>query len=117
MVSQEKWDKTKRLIAELEEMVALDCLPLTKLLQIRGFLMYVVRTYPWINPFMKGLHLTIDSWWPFRGPDGFKLRGKELASVLTWDIDKGQGHAVPKSGGRPRHHPGSRECTQTRGQG
>ena len=24
MVSQEKWDKTKRLIAELEEMVALD---------------------------------------------------------------------------------------------
>ena len=45
MVSQEKWDKTKRLIAELEGMVALDCLPLTRLLQIRGFLMYVVHTY------------------------------------------------------------------------
>jgi hypothetical protein len=44
MVSKEKWDKTKRLIAELEEMVARDCLPLTRLLQIRGFLMYVVRT-------------------------------------------------------------------------
>jgi hypothetical protein len=44
MVLQEKWDKTKRLIAELEEMVARDCLPLTRLLQIRGFLMYVVRT-------------------------------------------------------------------------
>jgi len=87
MVSQEKWDKTKRLLAELEEMVALDCLPLTRLLQIRGFLMYVVCTYPWINPYMKGLHLTIDSWRPFRGPYGFKLRGKELASVLTWDID------------------------------
>jgi hypothetical protein len=65
MVSQEKWDKTKRLIAELEGMVALDCLPLTRLLQIRGFLMYVVHTYPWINPYMKGLHLTIDSWRPF----------------------------------------------------
>jgi hypothetical protein len=65
MVLQEKWDKTKRLIAELEEMVARDCLPLTRLLQIRGFLMYVVRTYPWINPYMKGLHLTIDSWRPF----------------------------------------------------
>ena len=87
MVSQEKWDKSKRLIAELGEMVALDCLPLTRLLQIRGFLMYVVRTYPWINPYIKGLHLTIDSWQPFRGPDGFKLSGKELASVLTWDID------------------------------
>ena len=49
--------------------------------------MYVVRTYPWINPYMKGLHLTINSWRPFQGPDGFKLRGKELVSALTWDID------------------------------
>jgi len=87
MVSKEKWDKTKRLVAELEEMVARDYLPLTRLLQIRGFLMYVVRTYPWINPYMKGLHLTIDSWLRFRGPDGFNLRGKELASALAWDID------------------------------
>ncbi len=61
MVSEEKWGKTKRLIAEMEEMVAQDCLPLTRLLQIRGFLMYVVRTYPWINPYMKGLHLTVNS--------------------------------------------------------
>ena len=47
---------------EMEEMVARDCLPLTRHLQIRGFLMYVVCTYSWINPYMKGLHLTIDSW-------------------------------------------------------
>ena len=46
MVLQEERDKTKHLIAELKEMVTLDCLPLTRLLQIRGFLMYVVRTYP-----------------------------------------------------------------------
>jgi hypothetical protein len=29
MVLQEKWDKTKRLVAEMEEMVAQDRLPLT----------------------------------------------------------------------------------------
>ena len=46
MVLQEERDKTKHLIAELKEMVTLDCLPLTRLLQIRGFLMYVVRMYP-----------------------------------------------------------------------
>ena len=46
MVSQEKWDKTKRLIAEMADMVEWDCLPLAQLLQIRGFLMYVVCTYP-----------------------------------------------------------------------
>ena len=46
MVSQDKWDKTKRLIREMADMVERDCLPLARLLQIRDFLMYVVRTYP-----------------------------------------------------------------------
>jgi len=50
MVSQEKWEKTKRLIKEMLEMIPQDYYPLARLLQIGGFLMYVVRTYPWINP-------------------------------------------------------------------
>ncbi len=87
MVSQEKWDKMKRLIQEMGEMVAKDHLPLARLLQIWRFLMYVVRTYPWINPYIKGLHLTIDSWRLFRGADGFKLRGKELESPLVWGME------------------------------
>ena len=88
-VSQEKWDKTKRLICEMAAMVECERLMLGRLLQIRRFLMYVVRTYPWINPYMKGLHLTIDSWRPFRGPDGFKLRGKELENALACGVDDG----------------------------
>ncbi len=88
MVSQEKWDKTKWLILEMRGMVEVDHFPLAQLLQIHGFLMYVVPTYPWINPYMKGLHLTIDSWRPFRGPDGFKLRGKELENALAWGADR-----------------------------
>ena len=54
MVLQEKWDKTKCLIAKLEEMVALDCLPLTRLLQIRAFLMYVVAYVPVDQSLHKG---------------------------------------------------------------
>jgi hypothetical protein len=88
MVSQDKWEKTQRLIGEMSEMMAQDHYPLARLLQIRGFLMYVVRTYPWINPYMKGLHLTIDSWRPFRGTDGFKLRGKELENALALGLDR-----------------------------
>ena len=88
-VSQEKWEKTKRLIAEMATMMECKHLPLGRLLQIRGFMMYVVRTYPWINPYMKGLHLTIDSWRPFRGADGFKLRGKELENALACGVDDG----------------------------
>ena len=34
--------------------------PRQRLLEIRGFMNYVVWTYPWINPYLKGLHLTID---------------------------------------------------------
>ena len=53
-VSQEKWDKTKRLICEMAALVECERLMLGRLL--------LVRTYPWINQYMKGLHLTIDSW-------------------------------------------------------
>jgi len=62
MVSQEKWDKTKGLLKELTNMLTNGPLPLQRMLEIRGFLMYVVQTYPWLNPYMKGMHLTIDSW-------------------------------------------------------
>ncbi len=68
-------------------MVEQDHLPLGRLLQIWGCLMYVVQTYPWINPYMKGLHLTIDIWQPFKGTDSFKLRGKKLENALAWGLD------------------------------
>ena len=77
MVSQGKWDKTKLLIAELGDMIPKGPLPLQRLLEIRGFLMYVVRTYTWLNPYIKGLHLTVDSWRPGRAEDGFKWTAKE----------------------------------------
>jgi hypothetical protein len=48
-------------------------------LEIRGFLMYVGRTYTWMNPYIKGIHLMVDSysWKPGRAEDGFKWRTKE----------------------------------------
>ena len=49
-----------------------------ELLVIRGFLIYVVHTYPCLNPYIKGLHLTIDSWCPGQDLLGYKMRGKEL---------------------------------------
>jgi hypothetical protein len=77
MVSQEKWDKTKLLIAELVEMIPKGPLPLQPLLEIRGFFMYMVRTYTWLDPYIKGLHLMVDSWHPGRAEDGFKWTAKE----------------------------------------
>ena len=56
-------------------------LPLQRLLEIQGFLMYVVRTYPQLNPYMKGMHLTVDSWQPSRADDGFKRTDKEIQAL------------------------------------
>jgi hypothetical protein len=64
-------------------------LPLHCLLQIRGFLIYVVRTYKWLNPYIKGLHLTIDSWRTGRAANGFKLKGKELKQAMAlWVLNR-----------------------------
>jgi hypothetical protein len=89
MVSQEKWEKTQLLIRELKDMMERGRLPLQQLLEIRGFLIYVVRTYTWLNPYIKGLHLTIDSWRPGREESGFKLKGKEwLRAMEIWAATK-----------------------------
>ena len=40
---------------------------------IIGFLIYVTIKYRDINPYLKGLHLTLDSWIPYRDKDGCKL--------------------------------------------
>ncbi len=39
--------------------------------------MYVVWTYTWMNPYIKGMHNRIDSWQEGRAEDGFKLTAKE----------------------------------------
>ena len=41
---------------------------------IRGFLVYVARTYRDMNPYIKGLHLNLDSCRPFRGNKGWIIQ-------------------------------------------
>jgi hypothetical protein len=67
LVSQDKWEKGQRLADELWEMAegyanegAL--LDRKRLESIRGFLLYLTRTYPNMTPHLKGLHLSIDGW-------------------------------------------------------
>eukprot|EP00956_Cyclotella_meneghiniana_P020426 scaffold36140_cov54-Cyclotella_meneghiniana.AAC.1 len=56
LVTPEKWEKTKSVVNELGEMLhhSTDGLMDRKRLeQIRGFLVYVSRTYPWMPPYLK----------------------------------------------------------------
>lgn len=40
----------------------------------RGFLVYVSRIYPSLVPYLKGIHLTLDSWRPNRNKDSWKAQ-------------------------------------------
>jgi hypothetical protein len=85
MVTQERWDKTKAKLdwiwrsseGERGGDIASECpkgyIPHKKLEFIRGFLVYVARTYPTMVPYLKGIHLTLDSWRVNRGLDGWPV--------------------------------------------
>lgn len=74
-ISQERWDKTKGILNWMREMLALDRtrIPFKTLESHRGFLIYVTRTYPAAVPYLKGIHLTLDSWREGRDDDGWAV--------------------------------------------
>ena len=64
MVSQHIWDKTQRIIAELTRMDLEDSkwMYWASTESIIGFLIYVAMKYRYMNPYFKGIGLTLDSW-------------------------------------------------------
>lgn len=87
LISQKKWDKMKTMLAELTELMNAredKKVPHKRLEQIRGFAIYVSRTYDWMPPYLKGLHLTIDSWRSGRKQDGWKAKKPKYKFVI-WE--------------------------------
>ena len=81
-VTLTKWQKTQNLIAELWDMMAAQRIPHKRLEQIRGFLVYVTRTYRWMTPYLKGLHLTLDAWRVDRDEEGWRIGKAERSRHL-----------------------------------
>jgi len=86
-VSDEKWQKAKTYLntwlEEIENCKRHSTPPVLdfKLLERgRGFLVYISRTYPSIVPYLKGLHLTLDSWRANRDSEGWKIAGRKISS-------------------------------------
>jgi hypothetical protein len=52
-----------------------------RLEEIRGFLVYVTRTYIGMAPYLIGLHMTIDSWRIGRDPEGWRTQNKILVKA------------------------------------
>ena len=49
-----------------------------KMKYIRGFIVYVARTYQDMNPYLKGLHFNLDSKSPFRDKEGWQMQVYQL---------------------------------------
>lgn len=84
-VSQEKWDRLKAICGYwLAEMKAgrVD-LDFKKLQSDRGFLVYVTQAFPGMKPYLKGFHLSLESWREGRNSEGWKARpvGMEAGAV------------------------------------
>ena len=86
LVSDKKWEKTQQLVKELSENAKSIEIDRKSLERIRGFLIYVSRTYRWMVPYLKGLYLTIDAWWEDRDVKGYKRRPpKANLGVGNWE--------------------------------
>ena len=74
LVSEEKWSKAKMHIGKMVQEVVegKGYVNFKDMEKRRGFLVYVTRTYPSMVPYLKGIHLTLDSWRPQRDADGWK---------------------------------------------
>ena len=94
-VSDDKWRKAKAYIKSWRNKIAWclkhstpPVLDFKDLERGRGFLVYLSRTYPSIVPYLKGLHLTIDSWRPLRDEEGWKAKKPAAKPLETlWEDD------------------------------
>jgi hypothetical protein len=56
----------------------------------RVFLGHLAMTFDSLVPFMKGFHLTIDSWRSQRSDSGWKMRDKDWSLFLGYQLETGK---------------------------
>jgi hypothetical protein len=76
LVSQEKWDRLKAIFRYwldllLKGQTELD---FKKLRSDRGFMVYVTQAYPSLKPYLKGFHLSLETWRGGRDHEGWRIK-------------------------------------------
>jgi hypothetical protein len=113
LATHEKWIKLKALIHWLwENHDDPDGIDHKLLERKRGFLVHMVQTYPALNPYLKGVHGTLDSWRRNRDENGFRLpddqkrsRAEDGKEGVTEEnnecsIDEGKNSEYPRNAKR-----------------
>jgi hypothetical protein len=115
MSSQDKWDRMKGICAHWLDKVSggQNQLDFKRLRSDRGFMVYVTQAYPGMKPYLKGFHLSLETWRGNRCADGWKEGGENMedeAEATPQDMEEmkhhlvvveGQGGRADKSNGGP----------------
>jgi hypothetical protein len=100
LLSQEKWDRTKAFLEWVRQGLSqhhgLDC----KLFRSgKGFLVHVAQTYDFVQPYLKGFHLSEEAWRGHRDSDGWKLPVSGAGVEEEYEgLDPEQDHAEIRAG-------------------
>jgi hypothetical protein len=94
-VTQEKWDKAKMEIGELDESMGAklednSTVNYKQLETIRGFMCHIGQTFTIVMPFLKGFHLTLSSHLPGRNLEGWKLGDRTWRVYQQDRVDRGE---------------------------
>jgi hypothetical protein len=110
LISQDKWEKTKGLLQEAQEMLAThpQALSRKQLEQIQGYLVHVAQTYSMFSSYLIGLHMTINFWRPNWDQDGWRCSAAYIQGIKDWgdwplNYDSGQGPAMVRAVPRLTH--------------
>ena len=89
LTSQEKWDQLKRIchhwLTQLDN--ANTTLDHKTLRSDRGFLVYVTQAYPCMIPYLKGIHLSLETWRGGRDEEGWKIKEPVLGGEESVHIE------------------------------
>jgi len=83
--SQEKWDQMKAICRYWLGVLQAGVIELEykRLISDRGFMVYVVQPFPCMKPYLKGFHLSLETWRGGRDEEGWKLRAREGAANVV----------------------------------
>jgi hypothetical protein len=78
LILQEKWDQRKAISTHWLGVVSGEntALDFKHLQSDQGFLVYVTEAYPGMKPYLKGFHLSLQTWRGGRDREGWKLEAK-----------------------------------------
>ena len=91
LTSQEKWDKGKSIIEKWIPLAFAGVkLNRKELEKDRGFLVHLSMVNPSLVPYLKGFHLTLESWRPDRDSQGWKLPVNDWLRLKEHLLEKGE---------------------------